>query len=472
MRSIASRLLLGNAVVLAAFVVLTALAVSWSVHRRAETARLERLQGLVYGILGATEITPAAELVVADGALPERTLAQPVAGLYAELVGSGGARLWQSRSSVRRVPPVTLTPIGEWVFERLAATRALPAVDRLQMQSVWVLDGGEELPFVVHVVDEAGALGQELARFDRTLWTTLAGAALLLLGLQTWVLRRGLAPLVRIGEAVREIERGERDALDADVPRELEPLAGGLNALLASERGRRQRYRDLLDDLAHSLKTPLTILGNLGTSGAVSRAASDDAVRPKAPVDENLATVREQTTRMRASIERSLERATRRSASVLAPPIAVRPVIERLARSLAKLYPPSAPPSAPRFAIDVDPGLRVRLADADLHELLGNLLENACKFGASRIRVSGGTDGATLHVDDDGPGFPTDLARLARRGERADTRVAGQGLGLAASRELIEAAGGTLSLGDSPAGGARVTLRFVASPPTPRGPSS
>ena len=460
MRSIAARLLLGNGVVLATFVVLTALAVSWSVHSRAETARLERLQGLVYGILGATELTPEATLVVADGALPERTLAQPVAGLYAELVGNGGTRLWQSRSSVSRVPAVDVTPIGEWVFERLEASGSLPAVDRLQLQSAWELGDGEELPFVVHVVDERGTLGQELARFDRTLWVALGGAALLLLAVQTLVLRRGLAPLVRIGEQVREIECGERDALDADMPRELVPLAGGLNALLASERGRRERYRNLLDDLAHSLKTPLTILGNLvaGDGGVRPAGRLDDYRSDQDRLDDGLpvgsrsggdtdartgdvrATIAEQTARMRASIERSLERAAPQGGAVLAPPLAVRPVVERLARSLAKLHPGRAPD----FAIDVSRGFTARMADADLHELLGNVLENACKYGASSIRVSADGRARELLVDDDGPGFPEDAARLARRGERADTRLPGEGLGLAASRELLESHGGTL----------------------------
>jgi len=237
--SIARRLLVGNAVVLAVFVVLTGLAVSWSVHRQAETARFERLQGLVYGLLGATEITPDARLVVDESALPERRLARPVAGLYAELVGNDGERLWQSRSSIGRTPAVRVTPVGEWTFDRLPRDGAMPAVDHLQLQSVWVLESGEELPFIAHVADETGSLGAELSRFERTLWATLLGVALLLLAVQALVLRRGLAPLERLGADVRAIERGERDALDPDVPRELVPLAGGLNALLASERGRR-----------------------------------------------------------------------------------------------------------------------------------------------------------------------------------------------------------------------------------------
>jgi len=464
--SIARRLLVGNAVVLAVFVVLTGLAVSWSVHRQAETARFERLQGLVYGLLGATEITPDARLVVDESALPERRLARPVAGLYAELVGNDGERLWQSRSSIGRTPAVRVTPVGEWTFDRLPRDGAMPAVDHLQLQSVWVLESGEELPFIAHVADETGSLGAELSRFERTLWATLLGVALLLLAVQALVLRRGLAPLERLGADVRAIERGERDALDPDVPRELVPLAGGLNALLASERGRRARYRHLLDDLAHTLKTPLTILGNLkapdGACGRQPSRAPDQAsgasrsAERSGSADEMVETVHDQAARMRASIERSLERATRHSASVLAPPLPLRPVLERLARSLGKVEPFAGV----RFDVAVDPSVTVRVADVDLHEILGNVLENACKYGAARVRVwTDGDDGSVL-VDDDGPGFPADRERLLERGERADTRVAGQGLGLAASRELMRAHGGELALAASPRGGARVVLRF------------
>lgn len=444
MRSIATRLLIGNGIVLAAFVVLTALAVSWSVHQRAETARFDRLQGLIYGILGATELGQGATLVVDANALPERRLNQAVSGLYAELVGNDGRPLWRSRSSITRQPGTQATPIGEWRFERLPRNGDQPAVDSLQLQSIWELDSGEELPFIVHVADEGQSLGLELARFDRTLWVSLAGAALALLALQSFVLKRGLAPLTRIGEQVDAIEKGERDRLDTDLPSELAPLAGGLNALLASERGRRSRYRDMLDDLAHSLKTPLTILGNLVLDGGTSDAA----------------TVREQTARMRTSIDRSLERATRQSVAVLPPPLPAVPVLEGLTRSLDKLHGNSEL----RFDIDVPPTFTVRVADPDLHEILGNVLENACKYGATLIRVSCDASARTLIVDDDGPGFPDDHAHLLHRGVRADTRRDGQGIGLAASRELLIVHGGELSLGKSPFGGARVVLSFATAP--------
>lgn len=485
-RSIASRLLIVNGIVLAGFVVLTAIAVSWSVHTRAETARFDRLQGMIYGILGATDLstdsTGRTELVVNESALPERRLGQSLTGIYAELVGNDGRAMWRSASSVVRQPETRPTPIGEWLFDSLPGEGNLPGVDSLQLQSVWVLDSGEELPFIVHVVDEGQSLGRELARFDRTLWATLAGVALILLAVQTVLLKKGLAPLERIGKQVDAVERGSRDALDTDLPTELAPLADGLNALLASERGRRTRYRNLLDDLAHSLKTPLTILGNIADSALIEPqgidAAAEESPRSESPpparaastgstradaVSTSLqqqadvaATLREQTMRMRASIERSLQRATRQGTVVLAAPLEVRPVLDSLTRSLAKLFSHREI----SFEIDVPDDFIVRISDVDLHEILGNVLENACKYGASRIRINGTASRRTLLVDDDGPGFPVDPEALLARGARADLRQDGQGLGLAASQELLASHGGQLSLATSPEGGARVVLAF------------
>jgi len=477
-RSIASHLLIVNGIVLAGFVVLTGLAVSWSVHTRAETARFDRLQGMIYGILGATDLQEQTKLVVNESALPERRLGQSVTGLYAELVGNDGRPMWQSSSSVVRQPETRPTPIGEWRFESLPGKGNLPAVDSLQLQSVWVLDSGEELPFIVHVADEGQSLGRELARFDRTLWATLAGVAFLLLAVQTLLLKRGLAPLDRIGRQVAAVERGSRDALDTDLPTELAPLAEGLNALLASEKGRRSRYRNLLDDLAHSLKTPLTILGNLATSkeqvpqvidaptsqGAVGVEAASTELHGR---HELSTTIREQTAHMRASIDRSLQRASRQGTAVLAAPLELRPILDSLSRSLAKLYSDREI----SFAIDVPNDFIVRISDVDLHEILGNVLENACKYGASRIRMSSTSSNRTLLIDDDGPGFPTDPEALLARGARADLRQDGQGLGLAASQELLTSHGGRLSLATSPEGGARVVIDFASSATSSSGTS-
>ncbi|NND90954.1 MAG: hypothetical protein HKN42_08820 [Granulosicoccus sp.] len=440
MKSISTRLVVGTSLVLSVFVILVALSVSWSVHERAKTARFDRLQGLVYGILGATDIASSNRLTVNAMALPDPRLAHSTSGLYAELVGSDGQRLWQSDSTASWLPETTVRPIGDWLFETVESD-GRPPLHRLQLATAWQFDNGEELPFIVQVVDEADSLTRQLQRFDRTLWATLLASAAALLILQLVVLRQSLKPLRILGDEVAAIERGELDSLTEEVPGELYPMASGLNALIRSERERHAQYRHLLDDLAHSLKTPLSVLQNL------ARAEH-----------RNGETIREQTRLMQASIDRYVQRANLRSPRYLAPMINVRPVIDRLAESLGKLY---EHPDV-RFNVQVDEDFQVRMDEADLFEVLGNVMENACKYGARNITVSQASDQRCLSICDDGPGFPdVELEQLVQRGVRADSQTPGTGMGLAVARQLMASYGGRLEPGHALGGGAQVSLWFV-----------
>lgn len=449
MQSITSRLVIGTSIVLAIFVVLVAIAVSYSVHQRANTARFDRMQGLIYGILGATEINDDATLLVNTLALPDPRLNQNTAGLYAELVGSDGTRLWQSVSASNWLPDVTVRPIGDWLFET-AKKNGKPPLHRLQLATAWEFDNGEELPFIVHVVDEAGSLTRQLKRFNQSLWATLLGSAALLLVVQLLVLKRSLKPLHDIGEEVSAIERGERDSVSADVPNELSAMIEGLNALLRSERERHAQYRHLLDDLAHSLKTPLSVLQNL----ARKKDTSANVNTGKQVSDMIL----EQTELMRSSIDRHAQRATIRSPRYLAPAINVRPVVERIAASLNKLY--DSPPVT--FVIDMESAFQIRIDEADLFEVLGNVLENACKYDARNVHITVAPGERCLSIEDDGPGFPAgQLNQLTQRGVRADSQAPGTGMGLAACQQLMASYGGQMELQHAPNGGARIQLIFI-----------
>jgi len=411
MRSITSRLVIGTSIVLSVFVILVGLSVSYSVHQRAETARLDRLQGLIYGILGATDIDDNASLSVNTLALPDPILSQSTAGLYAELVGSDGEKLWQSTSTTSWIPQVKVRPIGDWLFETTQGASTSP-LHRLQLATAWEFANGEEIPFIVHVVSEADSLAKQLKRFDRTLWASLA------------------------------IERGNRDSLTERVPAELQSLTMGLNALLGAERERHSQYRHLLDDLAHSLKTPLSVLQNLSKPNQAERD-----------------TILEQTRFMRQSIERHTQRANIRSPRYLAPMVNVLAVIERTCSSLNKLYESSRI----EFNLDgINSDFTVRMDEADLYEVVGNILENACKYGCKTIWVSAKTKSNTLIFEDDGPGFPDiDLNQLAQRGVRADSQTQGSGMGLAAVQQLMAAHGGQLLPTHRPQGGAHIALIFL-----------
>jgi two-component system sensor histidine kinase PhoQ len=326
------------------------------------------------------------------------------------------------------------------LFETVSQKGRAP-LHRLQLSTAWEFDDGEEFPFIVQVIDEADSLTSQLKRFDQTLWATLLASAAGLLSIQMLVLRQSLKPLLAIGDEVAAIEHGTRDSLSEDVPRELSALTSGLNALLRSERERHAQYRHLLDDLAHSLKTPLSVLQNLARPG---NADSD--------------TIQEQASLMQASIDRHAQRATIRSPRYLAPFIHARPVIERIAGSLNKLYDTSRV----EFNVNVHPDFAVRMDEADLFEVLGNVLENACKYGAHNITVTDAIGTRCLSIDDDGPGFPdVRLEQLTQRGVRADSQTPGTGMGLAAAQQLMESYGGNLQPSHAPDGGARVQLCFV-----------
>ena len=449
MSSISTRLVIGTSLVLSVFVILTALSVSYSVRSRAETARFDRMQGLIYGILGATEISANPDdgpsLLINELELPDARLNQATTGLYSEIISRDGAKLWQSRSMLVNPPLAVVRPIGDWLFETVEGKeRNQPPVSRLQLSTAWAFDNGEELPFIVHVVDRADNLLAELKRFDRTLWATLLASALALLIVQLLVLKRSLKPLEKIGDEVKLIERGERDSLSSAVPTELLPLSSGLNALLRAERARHAQYRHLIDDLAHSLKTPLSVLQNeveKVSAEKVSAQTPDSPEIKQTSIKPDVITT--EIDRIRESLNRSVQRAHIKAPSYLAPLISTEPAIRRVVSSLEKLYQQSGI----RFELDIDDSPMVRMDNADLLELFGNVADNACKYGATEVTVTASASPRYVIFRDNGPGFPEGkLSILTQRGARADTQAQGQGMGLAAVRQMMESHGGSVSL--------------------------
>lgn len=454
MPSINRRLAIGTAILLAVVVLALGTAVNYSVHQRAEDALELRLQGLIYGLLGATDVQDDGSVVFNETELPDPQLSTEGTELYAQLLGNVGDVYWESVSRTHSVPPAQHSKIGEWQFtEHDAGDNAEQvgeqgannngALYQLQLTILWELINGEELPLIIRVVSDADVLNQELASFRRTLWTSLAVAAILLLLAQAFMLRKALLPLKTIQAELHAIENGQRESLNEQVARELRPLANGLNTLLSSERNRQAEFRHLLDDLAHTLKTPLTVLANHANQ---SEKTSDDA-----------RIVGEQTQQMQASLQHYLERAAGRTTPALVTPMAVLPIAKRLAESLPKIHPKVTI----SLQANLTPSLQVRVAEADLFEILGNLTDNACKYGATEVSLGADEALRQVWIEDNGRGFAQEtIKQLTDRGVRADSSVAGQGLGLTSSRERLHAYGGTMKLLKSDAGGARVVLDF------------
>lgn len=263
--------------------------------------------------------------------------------------------------------------------------------------------------------------------------------------------RRAMTPVQRLRARLAAVRDGSERRIGGDYPSEVQPLVDDLNALLEHRERTVSRALAKAGDLAHGLKTPLAVLAQEG-----ERAEADGRTELSEAIGQ-------QVERMRRQIEYHLAHA--RAAASGATPGAASTIAESadaLARALLRLY------AGRGLTIDrqIPPDQAVRCQREDLDEMLGNLLDNACKWGRSRVAISAtALDGLVIvDVDDDGSGLPPSMrASVLQRGVRADELAPGSGLGLAIVRDLAELYGGSIALGDSPLGGLRARLTLPAS---------
>jgi signal transduction histidine kinase len=259
--------------------------------------------------------------------------------------------------------------------------------------------------------------------------------------------RHGWSPINQLRARLTRLREGRERRLEGEYPTEVEPLVVDLNALLDQREQRVNRARAKAGDLAHGLKTPLAVLAQEAERAAV--AGNTDLA----------ATIRQQVDRMRRQVDYQLAQA-RADASGQAPssaPVSVQESADALARTLSRLHAERGV----NISVDVLPDAKVRVDREDLDEMLGNLLDNACKWARSRACVSAVREGdrIVLMVDDDGPGIEASMrTAVLKRGVRADEIAPGSGLGLSIVQDLADAYGGAVTLEDSPTRGVRATL--------------
>jgi two-component system sensor histidine kinase PhoQ len=352
---------------------------------------------------------------------------------------------WQSVSALGvTLPDVSLAQPGEAHFQTPGETGGY----YIYSYGIgWEMGLDHIRPFTVSVIHGEDEVQAPLAAFRAGLWRWLLGVAAILVLAQGVLLMFAFRPLRRIAEDVARIESGGAPRLEGEYTREIEPLARNVNRLLDNEQANQQRIRHALDSLAHSLKTPLAIV-----QAALPSVPTESAQTIEAAVDD-----------MNRLIATRLERAGASTRRTLAAPVPVEPQAERVLNSLGKVHSHRMI----RSELKLEPGLKFYGEQRDLLEIMGNLLDNAFKYGANSVRLSGGEidsdssrPGLWLRVEDDGPGIAAKLhSRLLERGQRGDERIEGHGLGLAIVLELATAYGGTVEIDDSSLGGAAVTVR-------------
>ncbi len=432
------------------FLGLTGLALERAYRDAGLAAAQDRLPVQVYTLLSAAELEHGSRLIM-PRALPDGRFSSPDSGLYARVIDREGNALWHSPSLLGfRIPFAATRADGVAEFAPVTASdgRSLYA---LSFSVQWELAADDDRRLTFSVAESRDILASQVARFRRSLWGWLGAAALALLLVQGLVLRFGLAPLRRVAIELADIESGVRQRLSANYPRELRTLTERINAFIESGHARLERSRNALAELAHSLKTPLAVL----------RGLSDG----RADREEMRRTLTEQSARMHRTIDYQLQRAAASGPTPLAPAVDIAPVAARLKDALLKVYADKKL----RVDVEVDHGTGFHGDEGDLVEILGNLLDNACKWADERVRVraghahdDGGGAGLTLRIDDDGPGIPADkVDAVLARGVRADATTPGYGIGLAVVRDIVvEAYGGEVTVGASDLGGAAVTIRI------------
>jgi signal transduction histidine kinase len=370
---------------------------------------------------------------------------RPLSGHYYS-VRSGTAEQ-VSRSLWDATLALTVPPVGESERMRVVGPRN---------QSLFVLaesfrKQGHDL--TIAVAEDTSALDAQVRQFTLLYALVSAAVLLLLLWMQRVIVGRGLYPLERVRAEMLRLQRGETNRVSVAAPEEISPLVTEVNRMLAAVTNRTQRSRVALGNLAHALKTQLAVLSQIAARPELHRAPELRRAL-EAPIEA-----------IRGIVERELRRARVSGASMPGRRVALIEELTALSNTLQQIYSDKAL----RFEMDVPADSHFDGDREDLLEMLGNLLDNACKWSRSRVKVSATrSDGLTLRIDDDGPGCSEDqLDDLTRRGFRIDESLPGSGLGLAIVKDVVNSYEGQILFCRSPElGGLRVELRF---PPAPTG---
>ena len=428
--SIQNRLLISFSILLFVFLGLTGVVLDRAFSNSIEAGASDRMQVQIYLLLAAAD-EDGGEFYFYE-TLQEPLFNQLNSGLYGFISKASLGELWRSDSAAAFEFSDTellrqAVAVGETVFSKTLDD---------QNQEFFVLsygilwDGISEYSFTV--MENAAPYYSEIGNFRTSLWAWLGGVAILLLLMQVFLMRWGLSPLHYMAKDLKEIESGKKNQLEGGYPKELQRVTDNLNLLIESERQQQDRYRTTLGDLAHSLKTPLAVI-----SGVLDKLSSNSTnSTEQESLSPELKSVDEQLERMNQIVSYQLQRAVKSdNKSTLSRQVSIEKTIEKVLDALAKVYREKSV----QVEKNLDPAAIFNGDERDLLEVLGNVLDNAFKYGKSRVRVVVSNNGelegrelVSIVVEDDGPGIDKGNQEFVlQRGARSDTLVQGQGIGLA-----------------------------------------
>ena len=442
--SLRVRLMLGAAVTVLMFILALFPALQQVFTSALEESIEQRLAADASALISAARITKG-QLRMPEK-LPDEEFEILTARQLGFIYDSKGVLIWRSRSS--ELETVNYQPKYDGRGHEFLRVKDALGREFFVYDIEVDLLRGQNAAFSIVTMQPVSDYQAMYDNLRQQLYVWLGFALLLLLGFLWLGLGWGIRSLRSLSAELDEVENGTRDSLSDEHPRELLRLTRSLNRLLESERQQSERYRHSLDDLAHSLKTPLAVLQGLGE------------VISEQPTNHNQAkTLQGQVNRMNQQISYQLQRASLRKSGLLRYSVKLEPLVDSLTEALDKVYRDKRVEVTSDFSL----GLRIPVEQGALLELLGNLLENAYRLCINEIRIRAQLLGNhyELVVEDDGPGVPEhQRERILQRGERLDTQYPGQGIGTAVVKDIIDSYGGQLFVEESVLGGAKFRILF------------
>jgi len=449
-RSLLQRFFLASLVILPLFIILSGTLLLNTFHHSQLNAEEEKLQAQLYLLLSVTEVENNGPLL--PDALTEPRLNQQASGLYAFITDGQNTLLWRSSSS--ELLPVSLLPqdntfrLNQRFFTQVMFENPKSLLNVLSYDTEWVNsnDDLKRLRFII--VSDAATLIAELNSYRSRLWQWLGLMGIALILAQMFIMRWGLQPFKTLSAQLTKVQNNSATQLSDDYPIEIQPVIDDFNNILLSEKQQRERYRNTLSDLAHSLKTPLAVIqSQLSTSVQHDPIISDQVDR----IDQIIS----------HQLRRAAIRINQSPINHNTDKISVHTMVERLINIMIKVYPSitiaNLSSTTSHFYGD----------EADLLEVLGNIIDNACKHGNTAVVIDTYTalNNLTIRISDDGNGVAHNQQHtILQRGTRADTAKPGQGIGLSIAVDIISSYGGEIIVSNNVDGphlpGACFCVRF------------
>lgn len=438
MKSLNQRILLSATLVLIIFIAGITITLDRAFYDSAFLGLKDRMFARILLLMGDAEMDSNGNLLMPSD-LIDAELIQPDSNTYAWIIDQTNAVAWKSTSALnKQIPRIPALKQGEKKFEQINIDSVTHFIYSFNV--TWVTRENA-YPLIFNVVTDTTLFDAQIERYREDLWGWLGIMTVLLLITQMFVLRWGLRPMRQVSIELAAIESGQQNNLTGHYPRELKLLTDSINSLINHERKQQKRYRNGLADLAHSLKTPLSIL-----RGALNSKESIE-----------ITALNEQIDRMDNIVQYQLRRAATAGSSPGMRLVALRPIAEKILNTITKAYRSKSI----TVKVNIDDEIKLRIDEGDLMELLGNLIDNAFKWCHHLVILSAkrAKTNVIICIEDDGPGIKqNEVAKILERGVRADQSLPGHGIGLAIVRDIIQVYDGVLSVDQSKTKGTRITI--------------